>query len=547
MNRKHVLVLGNGPVGQTTALLLANWGISVTIVDSREQRDSIGSKAIAQQRDVLDVWEHLGVGSRVAAEGTTWSRSRTYYKSSELFCDTYYPDADSPFPAFVNLSQTRTEQLLDERIAQQPLIQTVWDQNVEDIEQGDTGVTVYARSRDGTEISYTGEYAVAALGARADDFRKILGLTLEGKTFDDRFLICDITSDAKELAGERRFHFDPAWNPGRQVLIHPCPGSQYRIDWQVPADFDLAEEEENGGLERRIRQIIGDSSYEIVWKSVYRFHSRVVQSMRVGRVLLAGDVAHLISPFGGRGLNSGIGDAENAAWKLAYVLHGWANESLLDSYDRERRAAAIENIAVTSHTMDFLVPQNKAQQELREQLLEQALSDPNAKSKIDSGRLFEPFWYVDSPLTTLSDLRPFKGRPLKGQSPRPGPGVILPDAAVTVNGRDTQVRRLARDGILLLTGKAVDLEALAPTAEKAVSGPVTALRIADIDHSESLTARLQAAPHDVWVIRPDAYVAAVGDVRDPDSLIAALSCSLGTTSESGLGEHATAAPVLNSM
>ena len=98
--------------------------------------------------------------------------------------------------------------------------------------------------------------------------------------------------------------------------------------------------------------------------------------MRVGKVLLAGDLAHLVSPFGGRGLNSGIGDAENAAWKLAFVLHGWADESLLDSYDDERRAAALENIAVTSETMDFLVPQTPKQKEIRTRYLEQALTDP---------------------------------------------------------------------------------------------------------------------------------------------------------------------------
>src|SRR5699024_527456 len=196
------------------------------------------------------------------------------------------------------------------------------------------------------------------------------------KTFEDRFLICDIKTNSEALAGERRFYFDPEWNPGRQVLIHPCPDSQYRIDWQVPGDYDLVEDEASGGLDQRIRQIIGDSPYEIVWKSVCRFHSRLVEPMRVGKVLLAGDMAHLMSPFGGRGLNSGIGDAENVCWKLAYVLHGWADEQLLDSYDSERRAAALENIEGTSKTMDFLVPQTPEQRKIREQLLEQALTDP---------------------------------------------------------------------------------------------------------------------------------------------------------------------------
>lgn len=110
------------------------------------------------------------------------------------------------------------------------------------------------------------------------------------------------------------------------------PASIFRIDWQVPADFDLATDVADGTLEGRIRAIIGDRPYEIVRTSVYRFHARCVDRMRVGRVLLAGDCAHLVAPFGARGLNSGVADAENAAWKLAFVLHGWAPDVLLDSY-----------------------------------------------------------------------------------------------------------------------------------------------------------------------------------------------------------------------
>ena len=102
-----------------------------------------------------------------------------------------------------------------------------------------------------------------------------------------------------------------------------------------------------------------------MWKSVYRFHARSVDRMRVGRVLLAGDCAHLVAPFGARGLNSGVADAENAAWKLAFVLHGWAPDALLDSYDVERLAAAQENLEVTSSTMRFLVPQDEAEWEAR--------------------------------------------------------------------------------------------------------------------------------------------------------------------------------------
>ncbi|MGJ3561400.1 FAD-dependent monooxygenase [Streptomyces sp. INA 01156] len=165
--------------------------------------------------------------------------------------------------------------------------------------------------------------------------------------------------------------------------------------------------------------MIGDHAYRIVWKSVYRFHSRVADRFRVGRVLLVGDAAHLVSPFGGRGLNSGVQDAENAAWKVAAVLHGMAGEGLLDSYHHERHAAALENLAITGATMEFLVPQTPTEQARRLDVLERAVAEPAARAQVDSGRLAEPFWYVDSPLTTTDPARSFAGRPPKGSVPAP--------------------------------------------------------------------------------------------------------------------------------
>jgi hypothetical protein len=297
------------------------------------------------------------------------------------------------------------------------------------------------------------------------------------------------------------------WNPGRQVLIHPCPDSTFRIDWQVPPDFDLAAEEASGGLDRRIRQVIGDRPHEVVWRSVYRFHSRVVDRMRVGRVLVAGDAAHLVSPFGARGLNSGVLDAENAAWKLAFVRRGWAPESLLDSYHDERHAAAVENLDVTGATMRFLVPGTEEEARHRLDVLERAADDPAARAQVDSGRLAEPFWYVDSPLTTPDERRPFPGRPARGDVPVPAPGVLVPDCPVTVAGRPDldRLRRLAREGVTVLLGD----DAPVPDLPGLGAVPVAVHRIADLDPTPVLREALGARPDEVWVLRPDAHVAAV--------------------------------------
>jgi len=494
-------VIGNGPVGQTAALLLARWRIPVVLLDARPERELVGSKSICQQRDVLDIWESVGAGAIIAREGVTWTTARTYYRDHELFSGTFEDAGVSPFPPFVNISQSRTEQILDERIAAQPLIDVRWGHRVTGIEQGPDGVRLTCTTAAG-EVELTAGYAVACPGSHGDDIRAMLGVTFDGHSFDDRFLICDIRANLPDAAQERRFYFDPPGNPGRQVLVHPCPDSTFRIDWQVPDGFDLAEEERTGRLDQRIRSVIGDADYEVVWRSVYRFHSRVASRMRVGRVLLAGDGAHLVAPFGARGLNSGVADAENAAWKIAFVRHGWAPEALLESYHAERHAAALENLAVTGATMRFLVPRTEQERQERQDILERAGHDPAAAAAVDSGRLSEPFWYVDSPLTTPDPRRPFAGRPPKGRVPRPAPGILLPDLP-TPAGR---LRELCRAGITLLVGPGVDPERVrGPVAPAGV--PVRVLTFDDV--SPDLAGVLQAEPDEVWVIRPDAYVAAV--------------------------------------
>src|ERR1700733_1274260 len=137
----RVAVIGNGPVGQTTALLLARWGVPVVLLDDRAERNAEGSKAICQQGDVLDIWDCVGAGRAIAAEGVTWTCARTYYRERELFA--YTPGrSDALFPPFVNISQARTEQILDDRIAASPLIGVRWNSRVTGIAQDEGGVMI---------------------------------------------------------------------------------------------------------------------------------------------------------------------------------------------------------------------------------------------------------------------------------------------------------------------------------------------------------------------------------------------------------------------
>jgi 2-polyprenyl-6-methoxyphenol hydroxylase-like FAD-dependent oxidoreductase len=380
-----VIIVGCGPTGATAALDLAHHGIPSIVVDAGQQRP-LGSRAIAIHRSALAVWEKLGCAEPMLALGLAWRTRKTFHRDRELQTQTAPPPRAGELPLFVNLSQYDTEQILLRRIAGEPLIELRQGWAVTGVRENNDSVTVFAGAEE-----ITGRYVLACDGARST-MRKLGGLRFPGRTYPDRFLIADIKAELP-FPQEPRFFFDHPASPGHNVLIHPQPGSVWRIDWQLGADAVVEYEKSPPVMRERIRAVIGDVPFELVWLSDYRFHQRLLDRMRHGRVFFLGDAAHLVSPFGARGMNGAIHDVENLCWKIAFVLRGDAPEALLETYQTERWPAQYHNQTVTDATMRFMAPRTRWQRLRRNVILRLGWT-----RFVDSGRMSQPYTYTDSPI-----------------------------------------------------------------------------------------------------------------------------------------------------
>jgi 2-polyprenyl-6-methoxyphenol hydroxylase-like FAD-dependent oxidoreductase len=373
----RVAVVGAGPIGLTAALELAALEVPTVVLEAKAALEPIGSRAIVLAHDALAAFSRLGC-EEIPRKGVVLSRARTYLGETELFTIEFPRAPEDELPAFVNLQQTYTEQALLRRAEGSVLIDLRFNSPVIGLRQDRSSVTLELEG--GGEVS--ADYVIAADGAHSA-VRKLLGVDFPGKSFNDRFLIADVRADLPGFPrDERRFFFDPPSNPGRQILIHPQPDGEWRIDWQVAPETDVEAERASGKLDARIRALIDETPYELAWLTAYRFHSRLASRFRVGRVFLAGDAAHLMAPFGARGMNSGVEDATSLASALA--------SHSPDAYERERRAAAIENLRITGATMRFMAPPTPLHRLWRNAVLRGSLRVPQLRRFVNSGKLPTP-------------------------------------------------------------------------------------------------------------------------------------------------------------
>lgn len=492
-----VVIVGAGLVGLTLALDLARHGIATVVVDE-DDTVSFGSRAICFSKRTLEIYDRLGLGQAMLDKGITWKVGKVFHGNGLAYAFDLLPEEGHRMPAFVNLQQYYVEQWLVEACTATGLVDLRWRSRVTEVAPADHSVRLEVDTPEGA-YCLDASWLLACDGARST-VREALGLEFVGQVFRDRFLIADVVLKGEvPFPSERWFWFDPPFHPGQSVLLHKQPDNVWRIDFQLGWEADPEEEKRPERVIPRIRAMLGENiDFDLEWVSIYTFRCRRLQRFRHGRILFVGDSAHQVSPFGARGGNGGVQDADNLAWKLAAVLHGAAPEALIDSYEAERIPAADENILHSTRATDFITPKTDAARAYRDAVLLLAREHDFARRLVNSGRLSLPHAYRESPLST-PDTDVWRAGP--------PPGAPCADAPLEDGWL---LQRLGGEPTLLLFGSAPD-------------PGILGLRLVRVPPTGMVAARYGAADGAAYLIRPDQHVAARFSAVTPAAVSAALA------------------------
>jgi 3-(3-hydroxy-phenyl)propionate hydroxylase len=566
--RHPVVVVGGGPVGYTAALGLVRQGVPVVVLEA-DDSVCVGSRAICISRRSLEIFQRLGALEGFLKIGLPWTGGRSFYRDTEVLHFKMPQDENQQLPPMLNLAQYSIEQILLDALlaanaAQPGLVEIRWQNKLKSVDPHADGARLQVTTPLGDYALYA-DWVVAADGGRST-VREQLGLALHGNTYEGRYVIVDILMKSARPT-ERLAYFDPPCNPGSTVLVHKQPNDVWRIDYQLQEgeDPEAAIRPENvlPRVESLLAMMGETAPWNPIWMGLYKANALTLAHYRHGRVLLAGDAAHLLPIFGVRGANSGIDDADNLAWKLAYVVRGWAGEKLLDSYSQERVPAARENIHHGSKSTEFMAPPSFAFELMRKAVLGLAAAHPAVRSLINP-RQSSAITYSHSPLNVGLAAAAACAVPHRAG---PVPGAVLPECPLTLQGHGSALRAghltellqpcfvvmafvdgvgneaaasellcelvdLAAQRLLSLRLLLLSRQVPAWQSATVLPAPITVAQA--WDHTGRLFPMYGAAPGTLIVVRPDGHVlgcwhdAAAGQdaKRIAQAVFAAIDCAL---------------------
>ncbi|MFD3487077.1 FAD-dependent monooxygenase [Streptomyces sp. NPDC058665] len=544
-----VIVVGAGPVGLALSLCLATQGVPVVVLDEGAGKDDPRPARTAVLRpDTAALMARLGC-STLRDEGAWWVGWRQLRRKQQMRqLPLGDPDemggasgaggagagpggsgagtvgdgerAEAVFPSPLHLPQHALTRGLRDAVTRHEHVRMVTNSRLDSLEQDARGVTVHTRGPGATW--WRGSHVVGCDGARST-VRKLLGVRFPGRTAVERHAVASLRVELP-WPGEAVLHRQPPWRGGGQeVSARPLADGVWRLDWLLPARGELVTPE---ALVTRVRDTLAGWSgetppYDLLDTGVYTLHHRLARRWRVGRAFLAGDAAHLLGALGTQGLDEGLRDAENLGWKLAHAWHHGASETLLDSYQAERRTAVAARLRAADQSLTILRGGGGLRTYLGSSRGHDALL---ADGHLGHGPLGAPPAYPHSPLAppyteahTTVDTR--TGAPVDDVL------VTAPDG-MTVRLRD----RLGRGSMLVVlvapgTGVWDRRHWLTAGVMPRLAEAVSALPApAELLVTESYPG---ASAHSVLLVRPDGHlVAAFGGVR-PDELYAAADAARG--------------------
>lgn len=507
-DKTEVLVVGAGPTGLTMAIMLRRLGIGVRIVDRAAQPSAV-SKALAIWSGSLEALDGTGAVEAMLAEGRKLRALSVGQGDRELASMAVGTGIDSPYPFPLLLAQSRTEQLLGDRLAD--LGATV-ERRVEltGLAQDGTGVTARLRHADGREEAVRAAYLVGCDGARSA-VRHALGIAFEGYTEPDTYILGDVHIDGAAL-DDRSIYI--RWGRGGTIALFPYGDAVWRLF--ARRGPSPAGEDAPATLEELQAQAVrfgmrGMRLRDPSWLSTFRINERLAARYRDGRCFLAGDAAHIHSPAGGQGMNTGIQDAFNLGWKLACALRGHGDAALLlDSYEPERRPVARKVVDESAQRLHVAFAGGTAARLLRSAVVAVMGRLKVAQRKLQVQLSETELTYRDGPLVRLGEP------PARPRRTEVGGRARDAEYVDPETGRTARLwPLLSRQRHVLLAfedaGRPLPLQpALAGTGDR-----LTVLRLdAKSDPRGAVRARYgQRGPG--WVlVRPDQVVAARGNGED---------------------------------
>ncbi len=520
--RYPIAIVGGGITGLTLACSLARLGVPAVLLDEDNTVGVKGasSRGICYTQKSLEIFAKLGIYERIAAKGTQWSVGRTFAGNDEVYSfDLSRQGLNnlSAQPPFINIQQFYIEGFLVERTMALGRVDLRWQSRVTAFEQTDGFATLTVETPDGS-YQMEASHVVDATGSHSP-FHAWVGATMRTTKGDDRWCIADVRFP-KHPPVERHTWIEAPFNDNRAVWQHKMADEVWRIDYQMAPNADPAYVSREDVVRARLqRQFGADVHVEIVWVGPYAYRSVCLDSLRVGRVFFIGDTAKVVSPFGARGGNTGVSDADNLAWKLAAVLRNQAPARLLETYNEERLEAAQENVRVTNRTARFLRAPEGMERTVRSAAISLAKQFPFARALINTGRMAVANTYTRSSACGNSGGFSAQNVTLWFDAGGMQPGT-LNDLLRWCDGRflllvfgripPMDVPRL-RDLALRLPVRVVQV--LEPNGENRRLGHHNAAAVAR-EHVYDLKGHLRQATQATsrqWVVlRPDAYVAGGG-------------------------------------